>query len=100
MQEKRVVDVTKGTVEVISGIGAIINVEGFSCLERMLRVTAYVLKFCTKFFEGIKGKIDKLVGVEDVMKEFFSQQYWVNSIILSFKHVSFRVQDRNILLLS
>ena len=45
--------------------GANMNVERFRCLERMLRVTAYVLRCCTK----LKGKVDKLRGVEDVMKE-------------------------------
>ena len=35
----------------------------------MLRVTTFVLRFCTKLFERLKGKVDKLVGVEDVMKE-------------------------------
>ena len=59
----------KGTVEVVSGIGAIINVKRFSCLERMLRVTAYVLRFCTKLFEKLKRKVDKLRDVGDVMKE-------------------------------
>ena len=69
VEEKRVVVAMKGTVEVVSGIGAIINVKRFSCLERMLRVTAYVLRFCTKLFEKLKKKVDKLRGVGDVMKE-------------------------------
>ena len=69
IEEKRVVAAMKGTAEVVNGIGAIINIEKFSCLERMLRVTAYVLRFCTKLFERLKGKVDKLVGVEDMMKE-------------------------------
>ena len=69
VEEKRVVVAMKGTVEVVSGIGAIINVKRFSCLERMLRVTAYVLRFCTKLFEKLKRKVDKLRGVGDVMKE-------------------------------
>ena len=59
----------KSTIEVFSGIGAIINVERFSCLDRMLRVTAYTLRFCTKLFERLKGKVDKLLGIKDVMKE-------------------------------
>ena len=69
VEEKRVVVAMKGTIEVVSGIGAIINVEKFGCLERMLRVTAYVLRFCTKLFEKLKRKVDKLRGVGDVMKE-------------------------------
>ena len=59
----------KGTVETVSSIGKIINAERFSCLKRMLRVTAYVMRFCTKLFKRLKDKVDKLVGVEDVMKE-------------------------------
>ena len=59
----------KGTVETVSGIGKIINVERFTCLKRMLRVMEYVLRFCTKLFKRLKGKVDKLVGVEDGMKE-------------------------------
>ena len=69
VEEKRVVVMMKGTVKVVSVINAINNVERFSCLERMLRVTTFVLRFCTKLFERLKGKVDKLVGVEDVMKE-------------------------------
>ena len=38
-------------------IGAIIHVEPFSCLKRL--------------FERLKGKVDKLIGVEDVMKETY-----------------------------
>ena len=52
-----------------SGIGAIIKVKRFRCLERMLRVTPYVLRLCTKLFERLKEKIYKLVDVDDVMKE-------------------------------
>ena len=69
VEEKRVIVAMKGTIEVASGIGAIINVKRFSCLERMLRVTAYVLRFCTKLFEKLKKKVDKLRGVGNVMKE-------------------------------
>ena len=58
----------KGTAEFVSGIGAIINVERFSCLERMLRVMAYILRFCSKLFKRLKGKVDKLIGVKNVMK--------------------------------
>lgn len=36
-------------------IGAIIHVKPFSCLERL--------------FERLKGKVDKLIDVEDVTKE-------------------------------
>ena len=42
-EENRVAVAMKGTAEFFSGIGAIDNVERFSWLERMLRVTAYVL---------------------------------------------------------
>ena len=59
----------KGEAEVVSVNGAIINVERLSCLERMLRVTAYVLRFCSKLFESLTGNVDKIVGFEDVMKE-------------------------------
>ena len=59
----------KGTAEVVSGISAIINIEHFTCLERMLLVTLYVLRFFTKLFKRLKGKVDKLVGLEDVIKE-------------------------------
>ena len=59
----------KGTAEVVSGISAIINIEHFRCLERMLLVTLYVLRFFTKLFKRLKGKVDKLVGVEDLIKE-------------------------------
>ena len=52
-----------------SGIGAIIKVKRFRCLERMLRVTPYVLRLCTKLFERLKEMIYKLVDVDDVMKE-------------------------------
>ena len=69
VEKKHVVVVMKGTAEVVSGIGAIINVERFRCLENMLRVTAYVLRICTELFERLKGQVDKVVGVEDVMKE-------------------------------
>ena len=55
--------------EATSGIGAIIKVKSFRCLERMLRVTRYVLRFCTKLFERLKEKVYKLVDVDDVMKE-------------------------------
>ena len=61
----------KGTIETVIGIGKIINVERFSCLKRMLRVTAYVLRFCTTLFKRLKDKADKLMGVEDVMKETY-----------------------------
>ena len=61
----------KGTAEFVSGIGAIINVGRFTCLERMLRVAAYVLRFCSKLFKRLKGKVDKLIGVKNVMKGTF-----------------------------
>ena len=52
-----------------SGIDATTNVERFDCLEKMLRITAYVLRLCTKLFERFKGKVDKLLGLDGVMKE-------------------------------
>ena len=69
LEEKRFVVTMKGTAEFVSGIGAIVNVERFSCLERMLRVTAYVWRFCSKLFKWLKGKVDKLIGVKNLMKE-------------------------------
>ena len=57
----------KLTAAVVSTIGAIIN--RFRCLERMLRVTECVLRFCRRLFQRLKGKVDKLIGVENVMKE-------------------------------
>ena len=65
----RFVVTMKGTAEFVSGVGAIINVERFSCLERMLRVTAYVLRFCSKLFKWLKRKVDKLIGVKILMEE-------------------------------
>lgn len=59
----------KGTAEIVSGIGAIINVERFSFLERMLRVTAHVWRFCAKLFKRLIGNANKLVRIKDVMKE-------------------------------
>ena len=49
--------------------GAIIDVERFDCLEKMPRLTAYIQRLCMKLFERLKGKIDKLLGLEDVMKK-------------------------------
>ena len=69
VQEKRVEVVMKGTVDVISGICAIINAERFSFLKRILQVTAYVLRFCTKLFERLKEKVDKSMVIEDVIQE-------------------------------
>ena len=69
LEEKRFVVTMKSTAEFVSGTGAIINVERFSCLERMLRVTAYVWRFCSKLFKCLKGKVDKLIGVKNLMKE-------------------------------
>ena len=51
VEEKRFVVTMKGTAEFVSGTGAIINVESFSCLKRMFRVMTYVLRFCSKFFK-------------------------------------------------
>ena len=59
VEEKRFVVTMKGTAEFVSGIHAIINVERFSCLERMLGVTAFVLK----------GKVDELIDIKNLMKE-------------------------------
>ena len=61
----------KGTVETVSSIGKVVNAERFRCLKRILRVTAYVMSFCTKLFKRLKVKVDKLVGVGDVMKETY-----------------------------
>ena len=36
VEEKRFVVTKKGTAEFLSGTGAIINVDSFSCLERIL----------------------------------------------------------------
>ena len=69
LEEKCFVVTMKSTAEFVSGIGAIINVERFSCLERMLRVTTYVWRFCSKLFKWLKGKVDKLIGVKNLMKE-------------------------------
>ena len=69
VQEKRVEVVMKGTVDVISGICAIINAKRFSFLKRILQVTAYVLRFCTKLFERLKEKVDKSMVIEDVIQE-------------------------------
>ena len=69
VQEKRAEGVMKGTVDVISGICAIINAERFSFLKRILRVTAYVLRFCTKLFERLREKVDESVIIEDVIQE-------------------------------
>ena len=49
--------------------GAIIDVERFDCLEKMPRLTAYIQRLCMKLFERLKGKIDKLLGLEDEMKK-------------------------------
>ena len=49
--------------------GAIIDVERFDCLEKMLRLTAYILRLYMKLFERLKGKVDKLLGLEDAMKK-------------------------------
>ena len=54
VEEKRFVVTMKGTAEFVSGTGAIINVESFSCLERMLGVTAYILRFCSKLFKWLE----------------------------------------------
>ena len=35
----------------------------------MLRITAYVLRLYTKLFKRFTGKVDKLLGLEGVMKE-------------------------------
>ena len=45
VEEKRVEVVMKGTVDVVFSICAIIKVERFSFLKRLLQVTAYVLSF-------------------------------------------------------
>ena len=69
VEEKRFVVTMKGTAEFVSGIHAIINVERFSCLERMLGVMAYVLRFCSKLFKWLKRKVDELIDIKNLMKE-------------------------------
>ena len=69
VEEKRFVVTMKVTAEFTSGIHAIINIERFSCLERMLGVTAYVLRFCSKLFKWLKGKVDELIDIKNLMKE-------------------------------
>ena len=58
-----------GLAEVVSAVGTIINVERFSYPETMLQETTCVLRFCRRLFGRLKRKIDKLIGVDDVMKE-------------------------------
>ena len=79
--------VLQSTVEASGGIGFVIDIERFSDLERLLRVTAFVIKFVSnlkksvKKTEGVYGEL--VVEAEELWVKY--EQSIISTIKLKFE---------------
>ena len=68
--------VFQSTVEASGGIGIVTDIERFSDLERLLRVTAFVARFVSNLKESVK-KTEGVYGELAVEELVVAEKLWV-----------------------
>ena len=68
--------VLQSTVETSSGIGIVTDIECFSDLERLLRLTAFVVRFVSNLKKSVK-KTEGVYGELAVEELVVAEKLWV-----------------------